>query len=77
MRKVQIAVWSLWAPILWLTVMALGDRSNLIDPPIECYFRGQLLYPVLSLFTACRLWPKSTESDASGALVTQGHEKRG
>ena len=69
-----LAVWSLWAPILWLTVMALGDGSNLIDPPSEWYFRGRLLYPVLSLLTAaayaqihrCEWW-------GAGA----GHERHG
>ena len=43
---------SLWAPALWLTVVALGDGSNLVDPPSERYFRQEVVYPVLSLLTA-------------------------
>ena len=42
----KLAVGSLWAPVLWFAVMALGDGSSL------WYFREQLLYQVVSLLTA-------------------------
>ena len=47
-----LALSSLWAPILWLAVMALGDGSNLLDPPSGWYLCGKVLYPVVSLLTA-------------------------
>lgn len=49
---VWLALGSLWAPALWLVVMALGDGANLLDPPSEWYFRWEVLYPVVSLLTA-------------------------
>ena len=48
----KLAVGSLWAPALWFAVIALGDGSNLLDPPSERYFRWEVLYPVVSLLTA-------------------------
>ena len=47
-----LALGSLWAPILWLAVLAVADGSNLADPPSERHFRWEVLYPALSLLTA-------------------------
>ncbi len=49
---VRILVGSCWAPVLWLAVLALGDGSNLVDPPSEAYFRQLIWFPALSLFIA-------------------------
>ena len=48
---VPLGAGSLWAPVLWLIMMALEDGSNLIDLPSERYFLGQPLYQLLSLLT--------------------------
>lgn len=48
---VLLGVGSLWAPVLWLIMMALEDGSNLIDLPSERYFLGQTLYQLLLLLT--------------------------
>ncbi len=36
----RLAVGSLWAPLLWLAVMALGEGVNLFDPPADGTFEG-------------------------------------
>ena len=50
----RLALWSLWAPILWVVVIASGDGSDVFDSR-HWYFRGRLQYTVwslLSLFAA-------------------------
>ena len=50
----RLALWSLWAPILWVVVIASGDGFDVFDSR-HWYFRGRLQYTVwslLSLFAA-------------------------
>lgn len=49
----RLALWSLWAPILWVVVIASGDGFDVFDSR-HWYFRGRLQYTVWSLLSLVR-----------------------